>query len=61
MSRATVKTHLSHVFAKLDVANMPYVGRVVTNIDTGVALPKSGIKSFDDVRAKPYTVEPYRS
>jgi tripartite-type tricarboxylate transporter receptor subunit TctC len=42
--------------AKLEVAKMPYIGRVVTNIDTGVALPKSGIKSFEDVRAKPYIV-----
>jgi tripartite-type tricarboxylate transporter receptor subunit TctC len=42
--------------AKVDVAKMPYVGRVVTNIDTGAALPKAGIKSFDDARAKPYTV-----
>jgi tripartite-type tricarboxylate transporter receptor subunit TctC len=42
--------------AKLDVARMPYVGRVVTNIDTGVALPKTGIKSFDDVRATQYSV-----
>ena len=42
--------------AKVDVAKMPYVGRVVTNIDTGAALPKAGIKSFDDVRAKQYTV-----
>src|SRR5881392_1172559 len=47
---------LTNTSAKLDVANMPYIGRVVTNIDTGVALPKSGIKSFDDVRARPYTV-----
>jgi tripartite-type tricarboxylate transporter receptor subunit TctC len=28
----------------------------VTNIDTGAALPKTGIKSFDDVRAKQYNV-----
>jgi len=42
--------------AKLNVASMPYVGRVVTNIDTGAALLKSGIKSFEDVRAKEYTV-----
>ena len=40
----------------LDVAKMPYIGRVVTNIDVGVALPKSGIKSFEDVRAKQYSV-----
>ena len=25
---------------KIDVAKMPYIGRVVTNIDTGIALPK---------------------
>jgi tripartite-type tricarboxylate transporter receptor subunit TctC len=42
--------------AKLDVANMPYIGRVVTNIDTGAALPRSGIESFEDVRAKQYNV-----
>jgi tripartite-type tricarboxylate transporter receptor subunit TctC len=42
--------------AKLDVAKMPYVGRVVTNIDTGAALLKTGIKSFEDVRAKQYNV-----
>ena len=40
----------------LDVAKMSYIGRVVTNIDVGVALPKSGIKSFEDVRAKQYSV-----
>jgi tripartite-type tricarboxylate transporter receptor subunit TctC len=41
---------------KLDAASMPYLGRVVTNTDTGVAFPQSGIKSFDDVRAKQYKV-----
>jgi tripartite-type tricarboxylate transporter receptor subunit TctC len=35
---------------------MPYIGRVATNVDTGAALQKSGLKSFDDVRAKQYTV-----
>jgi tripartite-type tricarboxylate transporter receptor subunit TctC len=47
---------LTNTSAKLDVAKMPYIGRVVTNIDAGVALPKSGIKSFEDVRARQYTV-----
>jgi tripartite-type tricarboxylate transporter receptor subunit TctC len=42
--------------AKIDASKMPYVGRVVTNIDIGAALTKTGIKSFDDVRAKQYTV-----
>jgi len=41
---------------KIDVAKMPYIGRVVTNIDLGISLPKSGIRSFDDARARQYTV-----
>jgi tripartite-type tricarboxylate transporter receptor subunit TctC len=47
---------MTNTSAKVDVAKMPYIGRVVTNIDAGVTLPKSGIKSFEDVRAKQYTV-----
>ena len=47
---------LTNANAKPDVARMPYIGRVVTNIDTGAALPKTGIKSFEDVRAKQYNV-----
>jgi tripartite-type tricarboxylate transporter receptor subunit TctC len=42
--------------ANIDVGTMPYIGRVAPNIDTGVALAKSGIKSFDDVRARQYIV-----
>jgi len=41
---------------KIDVGKMPYIGRVATNVDTGAALQKSGLKSFDDVRAKQYIV-----
>ncbi len=41
---------------KLDVTKFHYIGRVVTNIDTGAALPRSGIKSFEDVRARQYNV-----
>ncbi len=37
---------------KIDVSKFSYIGRVVTNIDTGVALPKSGIKSFADARER---------
>jgi len=47
---------MTNTSAKVDVAKMPYIGRVVTNIDAGVTLPQSGIKSFEDVRAKRYTV-----
>ena len=42
--------------AKLDAAKFRYVGRVTTNIDVGAALPAVGIKSFDDVRKRQYTV-----
>jgi tripartite-type tricarboxylate transporter receptor subunit TctC len=42
--------------AKIDVTQFKYLGRVVTNIDVGVALPKSGIKSFEDVRQKQFIV-----
>src|SRR5689334_4502200 len=47
---------MTNTSAKVDVSKMPYIGRVVTNIDVGAALPKSGIKSFEDVRAKQYNV-----
>jgi tripartite-type tricarboxylate transporter receptor subunit TctC len=41
---------------KIDVSKMPYIGRVVTNIDVGAALARVGIRSFDDVRKKQYNV-----
>src|SRR5437762_3837315 len=47
---------MTNTNAKIDVAKMPYLGRVVTNIDVGAALTKTGIKSFEDVRAKQYAV-----
>ena len=47
---------MTNINAKLEVAKMPYIGRMVTNIDTGAALRKTGIKSFEDVRAKQYNV-----
>lgn len=42
--------------ARLDITKFHYLGRAVSNIDTGVALSKSGIKTFADVRQKPYSV-----
>jgi tripartite-type tricarboxylate transporter receptor subunit TctC len=42
--------------SKIDVTQFKYLGRLVTNIDTGVALPRSGIRSFEDVRKKEYVV-----
>ena len=53
---AQVSKDGSKAGGRIDVARFSYIGRVVTNIDTGVALPRSGIKSFDDVRAKQFSV-----
>jgi tripartite-type tricarboxylate transporter receptor subunit TctC len=41
---------------QIDVTRFSYLGRLVTNVDTGVATLKSGIKSFEDVRQKEYIV-----
>ena len=40
----------------VDVTKFSYLGRVTTNIDIGAALPRTGIKSFDDVRQRTYNV-----
>jgi tripartite-type tricarboxylate transporter receptor subunit TctC len=40
----------------LDAGRFRYIGRFTSNIDTGAALPRTGITSFDDVRRKEYTV-----
>ena len=42
--------------SKIDVRRFSYIGRTVANVDTGVALNRSGIKSFEDVRAKQFNV-----
>jgi tripartite-type tricarboxylate transporter receptor subunit TctC len=47
---------VTNASARIDVGKMPYIGRVATNVDTGVALQKSGITSFEEVRAKQHTV-----
>src|SRR6478609_2541696 len=47
---------MTNANAKIDVARMPYIGRVVTNVDLGAALARTGIRSFEDVRAKQYNV-----
>lgn len=42
--------------AGLDVRRFRYIGRLTSSIDLGVALPSTGIKSFDDVRKHEFTV-----
>jgi tripartite-type tricarboxylate transporter receptor subunit TctC len=34
----------------LDATKLPYIGRLTSNVDTGVASLQSGLHSFDDVR-----------
>ena len=42
--------------ASLDATKLPYLGRLTSNIDLGVALLATGIKSFEDVRTRQYVV-----
>lgn len=42
--------------AKFDPGKLPYIGRFTSNIDVAVALPRSGIKSFEDVRNREVSV-----
>jgi tripartite-type tricarboxylate transporter receptor subunit TctC len=42
--------------SKLDAAKFRYLGRVTSNIDVGAARRGSGIKSFEDVRRREYTI-----
>jgi tripartite-type tricarboxylate transporter receptor subunit TctC len=39
-----------------DVTRLRYVGRITTNIDIAVALPQTGIKSFEDARRREVVV-----
>ena len=39
----------------IDVTKLPYIGRVTSSIDIGVALPSSGIKSIGDLRQREVT------
>jgi tripartite-type tricarboxylate transporter receptor subunit TctC len=34
----------------IDITTLPYIGRITSNIDIGMALPATGIKSFADAR-----------
>jgi tripartite-type tricarboxylate transporter receptor subunit TctC len=41
---------------KMDVARLHYIGRFTSNIDVGVALPRAGIKTFEDARRREVVV-----
>ena len=37
---------------KTDITKLRYIGRLIDNTDIGFALPKSGLKSFEDLRKR---------
>jgi tripartite-type tricarboxylate transporter receptor subunit TctC len=41
---------------KMDVTRFRYIGRFTSNIDVGVALPRAGIKTFEDARRREVVV-----
>jgi tripartite-type tricarboxylate transporter receptor subunit TctC len=56
LSQKLALDRLTNPKFNLDIARFSYLGRLVTNIDVGAALPKTGIKSFEDVRKAAYPV-----
>ena len=61
LAQTLVLDSMTNTNAKLDVAKMPYIGRVVTNVDTGAALPRTGIESSarnNTMSARPAAVPP---
>jgi tripartite-type tricarboxylate transporter receptor subunit TctC len=52
VQQALAMTALTDDKARIDVSKLHYVGRLTSNIDIAVALPKTGIKSFTDARQR---------
>jgi tripartite-type tricarboxylate transporter receptor subunit TctC len=51
-----MNTLVNSKFSALDATRFHYVGRFTSNIDVAVALPRTGINSFDDVRKREVVV-----
>jgi tripartite-type tricarboxylate transporter receptor subunit TctC len=52
VQQALAMTALTDDKARIDVSKLHYVGRLTSNIDIAVALPRTGIKSFEDARQR---------
>jgi tripartite-type tricarboxylate transporter receptor subunit TctC len=52
VQQALAMTVVTDDKSKIDVTKLHYIGRFTSNIDIAVALPKAGIKSFDDARKR---------
>lgn len=56
VSQQTAMNALVNDKNTMDVTRLRYVGRFTTNIDIAVALPQTGIKSFEDARRREVVV-----
>jgi tripartite-type tricarboxylate transporter receptor subunit TctC len=56
VQQALAMTVVTDDKSKIDVTKLHYVGRFTSNIDIAVALPQSGIKSFEDAKRREIVV-----
>lgn len=52
VQQALAMTELTDDKARVDVGKLHYIGRLTSNIDIAVALPRTGIKSFADAKQR---------
>ncbi len=55
VQQALAMTEVLEASGRFDPTNLPYIGRFTSNIDVAVALPATGLVSFDDVRKREAT------
>jgi tripartite-type tricarboxylate transporter receptor subunit TctC len=56
VQQALAMTVVTDEKSKIDVTKLHYIGRFTSNIDIAVALPATGIKSFDDAKRREIVV-----
>jgi tripartite-type tricarboxylate transporter receptor subunit TctC len=56
VQQALAMTLVTDDKSKIDLGKLHYVGRLTSNIDVAVALPQTGIKSFEDARRREIVV-----
>ncbi len=56
VQQAIAMTAVTDPNSKIDPSQLPYIGRFTSNIDIAVALPRTGITSFDEARKREVVV-----
>jgi tripartite-type tricarboxylate transporter receptor subunit TctC len=56
VQQALAMTVVTDDKSRIDVTKLRYVGRLTSNIDIAVALPRTGIKSFEDAKRREIVV-----